>query len=189
MHVSRCHPRLFQEQSRAFDEFRNRDHRLIGWLKPNVNCLYTISTNSAFRAGVSHVSSPFPRLLFYYSRTSSFTLGISPCEYSSVWNWLPPFCTCPSHTFQLPSNDNVWQAAKYVRSSYNSLVDIFECIENFTRRLKIYTDIRPTPAMTETIIKIMAELFSVVTLTTGEMYQGKWSESPPITITVIITTT
>jgi hypothetical protein len=74
-----------------------------------------------------------------------------------------------------------------VRSSYDSLVDIFECIENFTRRLKIYTDIRPTPAMTETIIKIMAELFSVVTLTTGEMHQGKLSESPPITIKVIIT--
>jgi hypothetical protein len=51
---------LFQEQSRAFDEFRNGDHRLIGWLKPIVNCLHTISTNSAFRAGVSHVSPPSP---------------------------------------------------------------------------------------------------------------------------------
>jgi hypothetical protein len=43
--------------------------------------------------------------------------------------------------------------AKYVRNGYDSLVDILECIENFTRRLKIYTGIQLTPAFTETIIK------------------------------------
>ena len=70
------------------------------------------------------------------------------------------------------------QTAKYVRYSYDSLIDIFECIESFTRRLKIYIEIQPTPALTETIVKIMVELFSVVVLTTEEMYQGKLSEFP-----------
>jgi hypothetical protein len=69
-----------------------------------------------------------------------------------------------------------YQTAKYVRQSYDTLVDIFDCIENFTRRLKIYTEIQPTLAMTEAIVKIMAELLSVLALTTEEMYQGKLSE-------------
>jgi hypothetical protein len=63
-----------------------------------------------------------------------------------------------------------------VRQSYDSLTDIFECIENFTRRLKTYMDIQPTPAMTESIIKIMAEMLSVVSLAAEEMCQGKLSE-------------
>ena len=64
-----------------------------------------------------------------------------------------------------------------MRSSYEALVDIFECVENFLRRLKTYTDIPPTPAMTEILIKIMAELLSVLALATKQINQGRLSES------------
>ena len=65
-----------------------------------------------------------------------------------------------------------------MRSSYEALVDIFECIENFLRRLKIYTEIPPTPAMTDILVKIMVELLSVLALATKQINQGKFSESP-----------
>ena len=71
----------------------------------------------------------------------------------------------------------VCQTAKYVRESYNALVDIFECIENFTSRLKIYTEIKPTPAMTEMMIKIMVELLAVLALATKQVNQGRLSTS------------
>ena len=64
-----------------------------------------------------------------------------------------------------------------MRASYDSLVDIFECIESFVRRLSIYTEIPPTPAMTETIIKIMVELLSVLALATKQISQGRFSMS------------
>ena len=64
-----------------------------------------------------------------------------------------------------------------MRSSYEALVDIFECVENFLRRLKAYTDIPATPAMTEILIKIMAELLSVLALATKQINQGRLSES------------
>jgi hypothetical protein len=67
------------------------------------------------------------------------------------------------------------QTAKYVRESYDALVDIFECIKNFTSRLKIYTEIRPTPTMTETMIKIMVELLAVLALATKQNNQGRLS--------------
>ena len=64
-----------------------------------------------------------------------------------------------------------------MRASYDALVDIFECIESFLRRLSIYTEIPPTPAMTETIIKIMVELLSVLALATKQISQGRFSMS------------
>ena len=67
--------------------------------------------------------------------------------------------------------------AKDVRASYDALVDIFECIENFVRRLNIYTEIPPTPVMTEMVIKIMVELLSVLALATKQINQGRFSMS------------
>ena len=78
---------------------------------------------------------------------------------------------------QLASNDiSVCQTAQQVKASYDALVDIFECIENFLRRLRIYTEIPSNPAMTEVIIKIMLELLRVLALATKQMNQGRFSE-------------
>jgi hypothetical protein len=67
--------------------------------------------------------------------------------------------------------------AKDVRESYDALVDIFECIENFLRRLRIYTEIPPTPSMAEIVIKILVELLSVLALATKQINQGRFSMS------------
>ena len=47
---------IFQEQSQAFDEFRNGDPQLIKWLGPVVNGLHAISTNTVLSDGASLVS-------------------------------------------------------------------------------------------------------------------------------------
>jgi hypothetical protein len=50
---------IFQEQSRAFDEFRNGDPKLGNWLTPIVNRLHTVSTCAVLSAasiGASLVS-------------------------------------------------------------------------------------------------------------------------------------
>lgn len=63
-----------------------------------------------------------------------------------------------------------------MKGGYDALVENFECIEGFVRRLMIYTKVdRPTPAMTEILIKIMAELISVLALATKQMNQGRLS--------------
>ena len=76
----------------------------------------------------------------------------------------------------LPNYDIcVCQAAKYVRQSYDTLVDIFESIGNFVSRLKIYSEIKSTPAMIETMIKLMAEMMAVLGLMTKQVNQGRLS--------------
>jgi hypothetical protein len=54
---------------------------------------------------------------------------------------------------------------------------LFESIGNFLNRLEIYTEIPPTEALSEMIVKILVELLSTLALTTKEIRQGKLSES------------
>ena len=70
----------------------------------------------------------------------------------------------------------VYQAADGVSSSYDALVDLFECIGNFLKRLRIYTDITLTPSMTDIIVQIMVELLSVFALATKQIKQGRFSK-------------
>jgi hypothetical protein len=67
-----------------------------------------------------------------------------------------------------------------VTASYDTLIDVFECIENFLKRLMIYTEFPPTPAMTEMLVKIMAELLGVLALATKQIHQGRFSKFPTV---------
>src|SRR5260370_10443329 len=71
----------------------------------------------------------------------------------------------------------IWilQAASGVSSSYDVLVDLFECLGNFLQRIRIYSDLL-TPAMTEISVKIMVELLSVLALATKQIKQGRFSK-------------
>ena len=68
------------------------------------------------------------------------------------------------------------QAASGVTSSYDALLDLFECLGNFLKRLEVYTTIPSTPMMMDLIIKIMVELLSVLALSTKEIKQGRFSK-------------
>ena len=78
---------------------------------------------------------------------------------------------------RIPCHISPWQTAKNVRESYDALAEVFECIENFLRRLGIYSEIPPTHTMTEMVIKIMVELISVLALATEQINQGRFSMS------------
>ena len=74
------------------------------------------------------------------------------------------------------SHIEVHQAAKGVNTNYDELADLFESIDHLLKPLDIYAHIPPTPAMDETVVKIMAELLSALALTTKELKQGRQSE-------------
>ena len=73
------------------------------------------------------------------------------------------------------SDIGMLQTASDVSSSYDALVDLFECIGNFLKRLRIYTDLPLSPSMTDIIVKIMVELLSVLALATKQTKQGRFS--------------
>jgi hypothetical protein len=73
-------------------------------------------------------------------------------------------------------NSHIPQAAKDVRSSQETLIDIFERIENFFRRLEVYTAVPPTPEMMDMMVKIMVEVLSILGTATKEIRQNRTSE-------------
>jgi hypothetical protein len=74
------------------------------------------------------------------------------------------------------SNTYISQAAKDVRKSQDSLVDIFQRIEMFFQRLEIYTEVPPTQEMMNIIIQIMVEVLSILGIATKEIDRGRLSE-------------
>ncbi|KAH9022094.1 hypothetical protein EDB83DRAFT_89710 [Lactarius deliciosus] len=64
-------------------------------------------------------------------------------------------------------------AAKDVVASQDALIDIFERIESFFRRLEEYSEVPTTEAMRDIIVKIMAEVLGIFGIVTKEMKQGR----------------
>jgi hypothetical protein len=73
-------------------------------------------------------------------------------------------------------NTYIFQTAKSVQASQDTLVDIFERIDMFFRRLEIYTEVPPTTEMMDIIIQIMVEVLSILGIATKEIKQGRLSK-------------
>ena len=72
--------------------------------------------------------------------------------------------------------DYISQAAKDARASQDTLIDVFERIEMFFRRLETYTQVPPTTEMTDMIIQIMVEVLSILGIATKEARRGRLSK-------------
>ena len=56
------------------------------------------------------------------------------------------------------------------------LVDLFERIESFFKRLDSHTELKPSEAMTEMMVKIMVEILSVLAIVTVEIKERRRSQ-------------
>jgi len=65
-------------------------------------------------------------------------------------------------------------------------VDLFSRIENFLKRLESYTEVQPTSAMTDIIIKIMVEVLTIFGIATKEVKQGRSSELINVHISIVL---
>jgi uncharacterized protein YggT (Ycf19 family) len=68
------------------------------------------------------------------------------------------------------------QAARDVRASHDTLVDILERMENFFQRLGVYTEVVPSSGMMDVSMKIMVEVLTILAIATKEIKQGRTSE-------------
>jgi len=64
-----------------------------------------------------------------------------------------------------------------VISNIDAFVDSLQSIDRFLRRLDIYTQIPPTPAVDELVVEIMVEIISMLFLVTKEFEKRRSSES------------
>ena|SRR6267154_1981570 len=64
------------------------------------------------------------------------------------------------------SDVQMLQTVKDVSSALDPLVDLLESTESFLKHLVIYTKVPHTTAMTETVVKTVVELLSILGLAT-----------------------
>ena len=103
--------------------------------------------------------------------------GILACKGYICRSWCSSPSAYPSSNLLLGQcNAYISQAAKDARKGQDTLVDIFERIEGFFRRLEIYTEVRQTTQMMDTIIQIMVEILSILGIATKEIKEGRLSE-------------
>jgi cell division protein FtsI/penicillin-binding protein 2 len=69
-----------------------------------------------------------------------------------------------------------FQVVRDVVASRDKLIHLFERIDFFLQRLNIYTEIPLTNDLTELLGKIMAELLSILAISTREIADRKMSE-------------
>ena len=84
-------------------------------------------------------------------------------------------CIFLNASLKLYVNMAARQAAKDVSAAQDALIDIFERIENFFKRLETYTEVRPSAGMTDIIVKIMVEVLNILGIATKEIKQGRSS--------------
>ncbi|KAI9429966.1 hypothetical protein H4582DRAFT_2064310 [Lactarius indigo] len=85
-----------------------------------------------------------------------------------LMKWIDPLVHV-LYTFSGALGDGVSLAAKDVRASHGAIIDLFERIESFFKRLGVYTQISLTTEMAEVLVKIVIELLSILSIATKEV--------------------
>jgi hypothetical protein len=81
-----------------------------------------------------------------------------------------------SNSFGEPCQTEVFQAARDTTASIETLIDLFERIQNFFQRLETYVEVTPTAEMMDISMKIMVEVLSVLSIATKKIKERRISE-------------
>ena len=168
---------ILSERESTFKDYRDQYRNLISRVHPIVQVVHALSAVLGEVAGL--VSSTI-----VFVRVSSSRIFTPPNRYHSNQRkrYLSAstfFCRCVSPVFSVMSicDAALRQAAIGVSASYDALADLFECISNFLRRFQIYAGkVSLSSAMSDIMVKIMAEVLSVLALATKQINQGRFSK-------------
>ena len=166
---------ILKEQTHAFNQYWNGDWKIqvMRRLKPIVDILLGLSTSGVFGEGIGLV-----RLTksMYPLWTSTFTLQrVPPAKaiFAGV-GLLLAVCTFFALTCIVALVIKILKAAKGVSTSYDALIELFECFDHCLGRLRVLTGI--PSAVKEIFVKIMVLLLDVLALATQQIKQGRFSE-------------
>lgn len=88
---------IFQEEARAFDEFRKGDIKLFKWLKPVIQVLHALSTNETL-SGIASSVSPATLVIFHLHLDP--LEGVSSYEGGLLWYQRPSIREYLRHRFR-----------------------------------------------------------------------------------------
>jgi fungal STAND N-terminal Goodbye domain len=167
---------LLRDKANQFQAYREGNRKLISCLKPVVQILHTVAgilgEAATLVSPARFVFSECILLLYFqlpFQPTKAILVSVDVLLTVRI-----AFTSIKPRLY----HHNIWvfQASMGVSSSYDALVDLFECVGNFLNRLSIYTKIPFSPSISGIITKIMAEVLSVLSLAMKQIKQGRLSE-------------
>ena len=153
--------------------FSQSENGVTRWVMPTVKVLFAFS--AAVGQGVGQVDIRIvlgEEFLFSYPFSGIPTGECYICrDRRSPLGWSRSCLPSAADFYTLAS-----QAAKDDGSSRDKLIDAFNRIEHFFRRLETYISIKPSMAMTNMIVEIMVEVLNILALATKEVKRERLSE-------------
>ncbi|KAH8995387.1 hypothetical protein EDB92DRAFT_200618 [Lactarius akahatsu] len=144
---------VLQEHVQAYEKSRNGDQRLTKLLDPMIHILYLFS--AALGEGVGLASSNRPSL----PRSGGLIM-------LNLQRSTPAKAIFAGFSVLLAT-------AKASKAKHNALVDLFELVGYFLKRLNIYSGIPLTTETNELFGRIMVEILSILALSTKELKRGR----------------
>jgi hypothetical protein len=164
---------VLQQQVDELNRSRRRNENWTRWLDPTVKVLHAFSGTlgehvTSVCLGLSTCIRPALSYLFdrHFHRQKPSLLQSA----SSFW------CVSFSYVRAAYRNAITSQAAKNVRASEDALLEVFDRLEAFFRRLEIYTEAALDQRMVDIVAKIMAEVLNILGITTNEIKQCRMSK-------------
>ena len=103
--------------------------------------------------------------------------GVPTCETNLYWHWSSPRRMYPRRSFCACVNAKIVQAAKDECASHDVLLELFERMEAFFKRFKVYSQSFLTTDLAEVLVKVVVKVLNILSITTKEVEQNRASES------------
>ena len=166
---------LLREREKAFKEYRDVNRGLISHLGPAVKVFHAFSRILGDSASLVSITSA-TALVIHLMWPRQVPVSPAKVIFTSI-DVLLTVCLSNVLFHRVPCDIRLRQAAIGVSSSYDALLELFECLGSFLKRLEIYLTIPPTTTMTDVIVQIMVEVLLVLALATKQVKQGRFSKS------------
>jgi hypothetical protein len=106
-------------------------------------------------------------------------LGLPTRETGLYWHWHSPRRSYLAVPFCAHFDTDIWQAARDVSASHDVLLDLFERMDDFFNRFKVYSQGFRHPKLAGVLVKVVVKVLNILSIATKEVEKGRASESLP----------
>ena len=72
--------------------------------------------------------------------------------------------------------NEIWQAARDVSASHDVLLDLFQRLDDFFKRFKVYSRTFLNTELAEVLVKVVVKVLHILSISTKEVEKGRASE-------------
>jgi hypothetical protein len=103
--------------------------------------------------------------------------GLPTRETGLYWHWRSPCCAYLAVCFRARSYTDISQAARDVSASHDVLLDLFQRMDDFFKRFKVYSQRFLNTDLVEVLVKVVVKVLNILSTATKEVERSRASAS------------